>query len=148
MAKGDGLKYVKKAYTILSLLVVAVIWIAFGVHFGIQGHGPHEANWFEEVMKWVVMTPILVVLVDCIAYALIMTNAARKEHDLDRPFWEEFKEFFNGKLDSLKTLKESAAEEIPAVEEPVIPEAVEPEVAPEEVAPVKKTTRKKKVAEE
>lgn len=138
MAKGDGLKYVKKAYTILSLLVVAIIWIAFGVHFGIQGHGPHEETWFAEIMKWVVMTPVLVVLVDCIAYALVMTNAARKEHDLDRPFWEELKEFFNGKLDSLKTLKASAAEES------VISETV----APEEVELVKKTTRKKKVAEE
>lgn len=148
MAKGDGLKYVKKAYTILSLLVVAVIWIAFGVHFGIQGHGPHEANWFEEVMKWVVMTPILVVLVDCIAYALIMTNAARKEHDLDRPFWEEFKEFFNGKLDSIKSLKASADEEVPVEEEPAVPaEEVEALESVNE-APVKKTTRKKKVADE
>lgn len=143
MAKGDGLKYVKKAYTILSLLVVAVIWIAFGIHFGIQGHGPHEETWFAEVMKWVVMTPVLVILVDCIAYALVMTNAARKEHDLDKSFLEELKEFFNGKLDSLKTLRASAAEE------PVIPETVEHEATYKEEAPaVKKAAKKKKVAEE
>ena len=142
MKKIDGLAWGKKVYLWLSLAVVAVIWICFfgSLLFGRLSHGPVEETWFGEVMKWVVMTPILVVLVDCIAYALIMTNAARKEHDLDRPFWEELKEFFNGKLDSLKTLKAKAVEE--TTEEVVEEVAVE-----ETVAPVKKT-RKKKVAEE
>lgn len=83
MAKGDGTKWGKKAYLVLSLAVVAIIWVAFFIHFVIFGHTPVEANWTEEVMKWVVMTPVLVGVVDGIAYALIGTIASRKEHDLE-----------------------------------------------------------------
>ena len=83
MAKGDGAKWGKKAYTVLSLAVVAVIWIAFFIHFVIFGHAPVEANWGEEIGKWLLMTGVLVVLVDVIAYALIGTISARKEHDLE-----------------------------------------------------------------
>ena len=83
MANGDGAKWGKKAYTVLSLVVVAIIWVAFFIHFVIFGHAPVEANWTEEVLKWVLMTVVLVPLVDVIAYALIGTIAARKEHDLE-----------------------------------------------------------------
>ena len=112
MAKGDGLKYVKKAYLWLSLAVVAVIWACFfgSLFFGRLSHGPVEDTWFEEVTKWLFCTPFLVIIVDVIAYAVIMTNALRKEHDIDRPFWEELKEFVQGKLGSLKSLKHSEEE--------------------------------------
>ena len=83
MAKGDGAKWGKKAYWVLSLAVVAIIWVAFFIHFVIFGHSPVEANWGEEIGKWLLMTPILVVIVDVIAYALIGTIASRKEHDLE-----------------------------------------------------------------
>ena len=85
MKKFDGLAWGKKVYLWLSLGVVAVIWIAFflSLFFGRLSYGPVEETWFGEVMKWVVMTPALVVIVDCIAYALIGTLAARKDAGLD-----------------------------------------------------------------
>lgn len=83
MAKGDGKKWGKKAYLVLSLAVVAIIWVAFFIHFVIFGHAPVEGSWGEEVGKWLLMTPVLVGIVDAIAYALIGTIAARKEHDLE-----------------------------------------------------------------
>ena len=83
MANGDGAKWGKKAYTVLSLAVVAIIWIAFFIHFVIFGHAPVEANWGEEIGKWLLMTLVLVGAVDVIAYAWIATVASRKEHDLE-----------------------------------------------------------------
>ena len=84
MSDGNvGTTWAKKAYLWLSLAVVAIIWIAFLVHFVILGHAPVEANWGEEIGKWVLMTLVLVPLVDVIAYALIGTISARKEHDLE-----------------------------------------------------------------
>lgn len=80
MSKINGYKWAKKAYIILSVATVAIIWACFfgSLFFGRLSHGPVEANWTEEVMKWVVMTPILVIIVDVIAYALIMTIASGK----------------------------------------------------------------------
>lgn len=85
MKKFDGLAWGKKVYLWLSLGVVAVLWIVFfiSLFFGRLSQGPVEATWFGEVMKWVVMTPILVVIVDVIAYALIGTFASRKKDGLD-----------------------------------------------------------------
>ena len=83
MAKGDGSKWAKKTYWILSIAVVLIVWLAFFFHYVVLGHSPVEANWTEEVLKWVVMTPVLVGIVDVIAYALIGTIASRKEHDLE-----------------------------------------------------------------
>jgi hypothetical protein len=80
-----GTAWAKKAYLWLSLVVVAIIWIAFLIHFVILGHAPVEANWGEEIGKWLLMTPILVGIVDCIAYALIGTIAARRAHGLEGP---------------------------------------------------------------
>jgi uncharacterized membrane protein len=85
MSRQDGINWGKKAYLWLSLAVVAIIWIAFFVHFVILGHSPVEANWGEEVGKWLLMTPVLVVIVDVIAYAWIMTVATRKAHNLEAP---------------------------------------------------------------
>ena len=134
MSKQDGLNWARKAYIWLSLAVVAIIWIAFGVHFGIQGHSPVEANWFEEVMKWVVMTPVLVVIVDCIFYAVIGTIASRKADGIDRPILDEIRDLLR------KPEKEEVAEEVK--EQPV------EEVKEEVVAPVKKVAKKKKAVEE
>ena len=80
-----GTAWAKKAYLWLSLAVVAIIWIAFLVHFVILGHAPVEANWGEEIGKWVLMTLILVPLVDVIAYAWIATVATRRAHGLEGP---------------------------------------------------------------
>ena len=85
MAKGDGAKWGKKAYTVLSLAVVAIIWIAFLIHYVILGHAPVEGNWGEEIGKWLFMTPFLVVIVDAIAYAWIATVATRRAHGLEGP---------------------------------------------------------------
>lgn len=86
MSDGNvGTTWAKKAYLWLSLAVVAIIWIAFLVHFVILGHAPVEANWGEEIGKWVLMTLVLVPLVDVIAYALIGTIAARRAHGLEGP---------------------------------------------------------------
>lgn len=85
MSRTEGMNWGKKAYLWLSLAVVAIIWIAFFVHFVILGHSPVEANWTEEVLKWVVMTPVLVGIVDVIAYAWIATVASRKAHNLEAP---------------------------------------------------------------
>lgn len=84
MSKQTGYKWAKKAYLFLSLAVVAIIWGCFfiSLFFGRLSHGPIEANWTEEILKWVVMTPVLVVIVDVIAYALIMTIASGKGDDL------------------------------------------------------------------
>ena len=133
MSKQDGLNWAKKAYLWLSLAVVAVIWICFFFHFAVFGHSPVEANWFEEVMKWVVMTIVLVPLVDCIFYAWIATVASRKGDGIDTSFWQELKDLFKK--------KETVVEEIETVEEQPVEEVVE------EAAPVKRT-RKKKVVEE
>ena len=83
MAQGEGIKFAKKAYLWLSLGVAAIIWIAFFFHYIVLGHAPVEGNWTEEVMKWVVMTPVVVGIVDAVFYALIGTIASRKEHDLE-----------------------------------------------------------------
>ena len=85
MSKLSGMEWGKKAYIVLSIAVVVVIWAVFFVSlfFGRLSHGPVEANWLEEVMKWVVMTPILVIIVDVVAYALIATTASRKAEGLD-----------------------------------------------------------------
>ena len=85
MSKLSGYKWAKKAYIILSLAVIVVIWAVFFVSlfFGRLSHGPVEANWTEEVMKWVVMTPFLVIIVDVIAYALIMTIASGKTDETE-----------------------------------------------------------------
>ena len=85
MSKIDGFNWGKKAYIVLSLAVVVVILAVFFVSlfFGRLSHGPVEANWTEEVMKWVVMTPILVIIVDVTFYALIATTASRKAEGLD-----------------------------------------------------------------
>lgn len=85
MSKQDGVKWAKKAYVILSLIVVAIIWGAFfiSLFWGRLSHGPVEGNWTEEIMKWVVMTPVLVVVVDCIFYAWIATVASRKADGID-----------------------------------------------------------------
>ena len=80
-----GINWAKKAYLWLSLAVVAIIWIAFLIHFVILGHAPVEANWGEEIGKWLLMTPVLVVIVDAIAYALIGTIASRRAHGLEGP---------------------------------------------------------------
>lgn len=134
MSKQDGLNWARKAYIWLSLAVVAIIWIAFGVHFGIQGHSPVEANWFEEVMKWVVMTPVLVVIVDCIFYAIIGTIASRKADGIDRPILDEIRDLLR------KPEKEEVAEEVK--EQPV------KETKEEVAAPAVKRTRKKATVEE
>ena len=84
-----GISWAKKAYLWLSLGVVAVIWIAFFVHFVILGHAPVEANWGEEIGKWLLMTPVLVVIVDVIAYAWIGTVASRRAHGLEGPLAKE-----------------------------------------------------------
>ena len=85
MKKFNGLAWGKKVYLWLSLGVVAIIWIVFflSLFFGRLSQGPVEGTWFGEIMKWVVMTPVLVLLVDGIAYALIGTLAARKDAGLD-----------------------------------------------------------------
>lgn len=85
MSKINGYNWGKKAYLFLSLAVVAIIWGCFFVSllFGRLSHGPIEETWFLEVMKWVVMTPILVVIVDVVFYALIATDASRKAEGLD-----------------------------------------------------------------
>lgn len=77
-----GFTWAKKAYLWLSLAVVAIIWIAFLIHFVILGHAPVEGNWGGEIAKWLVMTPVLVGVVDGIAYALIGTIASRRAHGL------------------------------------------------------------------
>ena len=89
MSRQDGLSWGKKAYLWLSLGVVAIIWIAFLIHFVILGHAPVEANWGEEIGKWLLMTPVLVVIVDVIAYAWIGTVASRRAHGLEGPLAKE-----------------------------------------------------------
>lgn len=85
MSKIDGYSWGKKAYIVLSLAVVLIVWAVFFVSlfFGRLSHGPVEGTWFGEVMKWVVMTVVLVGIVDVIAYALIATIASRKADGLD-----------------------------------------------------------------
>ena len=85
MSKIDGFNWGKKAYIVLSLAVVVVIWAVFFVSlfFGRLSHGPVEETWFGEVMKWVVMTLFLVIIVDVTFYALIATIASRKAEGLD-----------------------------------------------------------------
>ena len=85
MSKLDGFNWGKKAYIVLSIAVIVVIWAVFFVSlfFGRPSHGPVEETWFGEIMKWVVMTPILVGIVDVTAYALIATIASRKADGLD-----------------------------------------------------------------
>lgn len=91
MSKLSGYKWAKKAYIILSLAVVAIIWACFfgSLLWGRLSHGPVEETMFLEVMKWVVMTPFLVIIVDVIAYALIMAIASGKadepEEEDDEP---------------------------------------------------------------
>ena len=87
MSKENGAKWAKKAYLFLSLAVVAIIWGCFFVSlfFGRLSHGPVEETWLEEVGKWLFMTPILVVLVDVVFYALIMTIASGKADEIDDP---------------------------------------------------------------
>lgn len=85
MSREDGIKWAKKAYILLSLATVFVIWACFfaSLFWGRLSRGPIEANWFEEVMKWVVMTPLIVLAVDVIAYAWIGTVASRKSDGID-----------------------------------------------------------------
>lgn len=85
MSKLSGYKWAKKAYILLSIAVVVIIWACFfgSLLWGRLSHGPVEANWTEEVWKWLFMTPVLVVIVDVIAYALIMTIASGKTNELD-----------------------------------------------------------------
>lgn len=121
-----GIAWAKKAYLWLSLVVVAIIWIAFFVHFVILGHAPVEANWGEEVGKWLLMTPILVGIVDAIAYAWIGTVASRRAHGLEGPLAKE---------------REAEAEQTVELKEEVNQQE---EIA----APAPKKTRKKTVVEE
>lgn len=85
MSKIDGFSWGKKAYIVLSLAVVLIIWAVFfgSLFFGRLSHGPVEETWFGEIMKWVVMTLVLVGIVDVIFYALIATIASRKADGLD-----------------------------------------------------------------
>ena len=94
MSRENGMNWGKKAYLWLSLATVAVIWLCFfgSLLFGRLSHGPVEDTWLEEVGKWLVMTPILVVIVDVIAYAWIGTVASRKAHNLEAPKPEEKEE--------------------------------------------------------
>lgn len=87
MSKENGVKWAKKAYLFLSLAVVAIIWGCFFVSlfWGRLSHGPVEETWLEEVGKWLFMTPILVVIVDVIFYAVIGTIASRKADGIDEP---------------------------------------------------------------
>lgn len=75
----NNINWGKKAYITLSLIVVAIIWIAFIVHFFVLGNTPTEANWTEEIAKWVVMTIFVTGIVDGAAYAVIASIAARKK---------------------------------------------------------------------
>ena len=94
MSRTDGMNWGKKAYLWLSLAVVAVIWLCFfgSLLFGRLSHGPVEANWTEEVLKWLFMTPFIVGIVDVIAYAWIGTVASRKAHNLEASKPEEKEE--------------------------------------------------------
>ena len=148
MAREDGIRWAKKAYLWLAIIVVAVIWIAFGVHFGIQGHGPHEDNWFQEVTKWLFATPFIVIIVGVIAYGPIYAKAARIGLGIDTSLWDELKALF-GKIFKKKAEPVSVEEVAPVEEIAAAEEVVESEEAPvaETVVPVKRT-RKKKVVEE
>lgn len=86
MKKFDGLAWGKKVYMWLSIGVAAIVWIVFflSLFFGRLSAGPVEATWTQEILKWVVMTPVCVGIVDGIAYALIGTLASRKEAGLDQ----------------------------------------------------------------
>lgn len=129
MQKFDGLAWGKKVYLWLSLAVVAVIWLVFfiSLFFGRLSNGPVEATWFGEIMKWVIMTPVLVLIVDGISYALIGTLASRKQAGLDSP----------KDVEEVPQVVKEKAEEV----QPVVDEVIETP------APAKKT-RKKKVVEE
>ena len=85
MENSEGYKWAKKAYIVLSVATVLAIWALFFVSlfWGRLSHGPIEANWFEEVMKWVVMTPLIVLAVDVVAYAWIGATASRKDDGID-----------------------------------------------------------------
>lgn len=85
MSKLSGIEWGKKAYIVLSLAVVVVIWAVFFVSlfFGRLSHGPIEETWFGEIMKWAVMSVFLVGIVDVTFYALIATIASRKAEGLD-----------------------------------------------------------------
>ena len=85
MEKSDGYKWAKKAYIILSLVVVAVIWACFfaSLLWGRLSRGPVEETWLLEVLKWVFMTPFIVLGVDVIAYAWIGTTASRINDGID-----------------------------------------------------------------
>lgn len=85
MSKKDGLKWAVKAYLILSLVVIVLIWGAFfiSLFWGRLSHGPVEGNWTEEIMKWVVMTPVLILIVGGIFYPWIATVASRRANGID-----------------------------------------------------------------
>ena len=93
MNKLSGYKWAKKAFIILSAAVVAIIWAGFFISLfcGRLSHGPIEETWFLEVLKWLAMTPPLVVIVDVIAYAVIMTAASGKIEQVEDSKDEEKK---------------------------------------------------------
>ena len=77
----ENIKWGHKVYAVIAAIVVAIIWIAFGVHFGIQGHSLHEATWFEEVAKWFVGSLGVAAIVCVISYVPVeLSKLARIEY--------------------------------------------------------------------
>ena len=90
----DRVKWVKKAYLILTLVVVAVIATIFFA-FGPLATGVLiEETLFGEIMKWVVMTLLILIICYVIAYPVFMIRANRLKDGLDKGFWVSLKEVF------------------------------------------------------
>ena len=77
----ENIKWGHKVYAVIAAIVVGIIAIAFGVHFGIQGHMLHEATWFEEITKWIVGSLGVAGIVCVISYVPVeLSKLARMEY--------------------------------------------------------------------
>lgn len=77
----ENIKWGHKVYAVIAAIVVGIIAIAFGVHFGIQGHMLHEDTWFQEIAKWFVGSLGVAAIVCVISYVPVeLSKLARIEY--------------------------------------------------------------------
>lgn len=78
MSEFNAKKWAIKVYIWLSLAITAIIWSIFLINLWL-GNGPIEETWTEEILKYVVLTPVIVGIVDGVAYPFIGVAASTKK---------------------------------------------------------------------
>lgn len=66
-------KLALKIYAIVDLIIAIIAYVCFQKF----GHLV-EATWTEEILKWILMTIVVIVIFDVIIYALVGTYVSRK----------------------------------------------------------------------